>query len=541
MLTTGYRKVLSLKTPPLPTNQKLNFFFTLAVVAAVAIMIAWLPLKLAVLAVGGAIFLGLALLHPVLIMYALIPVIPFSSLLAVPVGGANAGVMELLLLLGVSIWLLQLLAARTVRGYPLTIRHGPLLVPFVILLGAVLLSWLNALSIRASLIETIKWVEMALLYLLIINVLLPSQSRINRPDLLTTDGGSPVLQIKWAVLLILLTGMAQAALGLYQFVFKVGPEGFLLFGGQFLRAYGTFAQPNPYGGYLGLVLPLALSVSIWGLESRPATVIWSGHSTGWPNRAIQGSYAVGRVVVLSLPLVVMLAALFASQSRGAWLGFAVAGVVTVVVRRKRYAVLAAIIILIAVLTTLAQSIDLSPGPGDAGSPVAVVTRRFVEAGLIFEITDVATTPVTDANFATVERLAHWQAARDMWRDHPWLGVGFGNYAVIYPAYAVGRWLDPLGHAHNYLLNLGAETGLVGLIAYLIFWIWGFGVLWLAVRLSDGFLKAVAAGGIGILAHLQIHNLVDNLYVQGMYLHIAVILGITATIYLYCKRVQSCPS
>ncbi len=54
----------------------------------------------------------------------------------------------------------------------------------------------------------------------------------------------------------------------------------------------------------------------------------------------------------------------------------------------------------------------------------------------------------------------------MFGDRPWLGVGFGNYEAVYPAYAIGIWRDPLGHAHNYYLNVAAEAGLIGLAAYL---------------------------------------------------------------------------
>ena len=118
----------------------------------------------------------------------------------------------------------------------------------------------------------------------------------------------------------------------------------------------------------------------------------------------------------------------------------------------------------------------------------------------------------------------------MWRDQPWLGIGFGNYAVVYPLYAVGRWLDPLGHAHNYFLNIGAETGLVGLTLYLIFWVFTLGLLWQTVRRSQGFNRAVAIGAIGIIVHLHVHNFFDNLFVQGMYLHLAIILALVSVIY-----------
>ena len=115
----------------------------------------------------------------------------------------------------------------------------------------------------------------------------------------------------------------------------------------------------------------------------------------------------------------------------------------------------------------------------------------------------------------------------MWLEHFWLGVGFGNYAAVYPAYAVGRWLDPLGHAHNYLLNIGAEAGLVGLLGYLLFWGW---VILFSLRVlrrtePRSLQRAIVAGGLGIFTHLHLHNLFDNLYVQGMYLHIAVIFGL----------------
>jgi hypothetical protein len=54
--------------------------------------------------------------------------------------------------------------------------------------------------------------------------------------------------------------------------------------------------------------------------------------------------------------------------------------------------------------------------------------------------------------------------------------------------------------------------------------------WRAVRRSSGFQRAIAAGGLGILVHLSVHNVVDNLFVQGMYLHMAIVLGLVCIIF-----------
>src|SRR5512136_2656888 len=222
----------------------------------------------------------------------------------------------------------------------------------------------------------------------------------------------------------------------------------------------------------------------------------------------------------------MLAALYASQSRGAWIGFAAALVAVSLARGGRSAVIFGLVVAIVATAGAVGDVSLPPTITERFADVLPAAGSMPMAG----IPDVATIPVTDANFAAVERLAHWQAALAMWRDHPWLGVGFGNYAAIYPAYAVGRWLDPLGHAHNYYLNVGAEAGLVGLLGYIFFWLSAFGLAWQAIRRSEGFQRALAAGGLGVLVHLSVHNGLDNLFVQGMYLHVSIVLGLLALIY-----------
>lgn len=56
----------------------------------------------------------------------------------------------------------------------------------------------------------------------------------------------------------------------------------------------------------------------------------------------------------------------------------------------------------------------------------------------------------------------WKAALDMTVDHPWAGIGPGNYPVMAPVYARGQLLD----AHNLFLGLLAETGVPGFLLFI---------------------------------------------------------------------------
>ena len=162
--------------------------------------------------------------------------------------------------------------------------------------------------------------------------------------------------------------------------------------------------------------------------------------------------------------------------------------------------------------------------GVARIPPSIV-QRFSDFVPYLGVLDVEGREITDANFAILERVAHWQAAWDMWTDHPWLGVGIGNFEPIYPRYALPLWPLPLGHAHNYYLNIAAEAGAIGLLAYLALWSAAVLGAWQAARRVNGWRWGVALGVLGVLVHLGIHSLVDNLFVHGMYLQLAILMGI----------------
>ena len=448
----------------------------IGLIVVIGLCIALAPLTWAVLLVAGSAAVLATLVQPQLGVLLVVVAVPFGSLRQVRVGVMNVGVTEVLVVLVLAAWLMRLLARRA-----LTVKWPPLMLPLVIFFAVLGLSSLGSMSFQHSAKELVKWVEVLGLYVLVANEMTG--------------------RWKQALVAVLLgTGALAGLQGILQFLLQVGPEEFVLFG-RFMRAYGTFEQPNPYAGYLGLTLPLAVGLMIAAVVPMRGRV---------PRRWLVWAAATGAL---------MAAAMIMSWSRGGWLGmFAAIGVMLVAVaaRSGRAAMLGVMFCALLGYTLMAGGIALAPPS---------IVQRFSDFVPYVGVLDVRGIEVTDANFAVLERMAHWQSAIEMWTDHPWLGVGIGNYEVRYAQYALPLWPTPLGHAHNYYLNTGAEAGIVGLLSYLL--LWGTALLqswraaWHAWRWNWG----VALGVLGAIVHLSTHSVFDNLFVHAMYLQVAILLGI----------------
>jgi O-antigen ligase/tetratricopeptide (TPR) repeat protein len=105
--------------------------------------------------------------------------------------------------------------------------------------------------------------------------------------------------------------------------------------------------------------------------------------------------------------------------------------------------------------------------------------------------------------AYVQRFLIWQAAYSMFKESPLLGQGWGNFEIIYPFHQ-GKFLkikkySPFrthaNNAHNEVLEIASQTGIVGLGIY----------IWLFLL----FFK------IGIDAYKKINNDYDKIVVLGL--------------------------
>ncbi len=459
--------------------------------------------------VGGGLFLGLLRAY----LQTEMPQIP-------------AQIGHLFIALAAVGWVARGLLRRDLR-LPLP----PLFLPMLGFVAAGWLSLWNAADLPGyGLPELAKWLEVLLVFLIVADRL---------------PGRSPF----WLLIPVLLAGLFQASVGLYQFGLRgEGPDHFRIPGYEFYRAYGTFEQPNPYGGFIGMALALAIGVLVGLLETR-------GQGEGETRRGGdeetrgQGEGETRRggdeerkeppgnkrflfgPLLVSLPVLLMGGALAASWSRGAWIGFGAALVAMAAVfpRRAGWGILA--VALLAMLALGLYSANLLPPS---------VVARLTDFAAELRLEDVRGVGINSANYAVIERLAHWQSAVEMWRHRFWTGVGLGCYEAAYTDFALINWPFALGHAHNTYLNLLAETGLVGFLAYLILWAAVFWQTWRLTRHSDGLTRGIAIGLMGVWAHLSVHNFFDNLYVNNVHLMVGALMGVVAGLQVCrCASLQVC--
>jgi len=225
------------------------------------------------------------------------------------------------------------------------------------------------------------------------------------------------------------------------------------------------------------------------------------------------------------------AALVASWSRGAWIGMGAAALAMLAALPSRAWLGLALVALILVGTLGLDVVGLLPES---------VSARLTDFAQYVRFEDVRGVGINDANYAVIERLAHWQAALEMWRANFWSGVGFGDYEPAYPAYRLLNWPIALGHAHNYYLNVAAETGFIGLLAYLLLWGAVFWQTWRFIQRapSGAWQRGLAIGLLGAWTHLSVHHLFDNLYVNNVHLYIGVMLGLVALLARSQRRVTN---
>lgn len=450
---------------------------TLGVAAAV------LPVTTALALTGIAALTVALLISPQAALVLLLVCAPLRALIDVRAPGLlplDAGQIGLALMAGV--WITHRVAQR----HPLLrVEMSPAILAVGGFVAAGAVSGFSAANTGVWLNDWLKWVFAFGLMLYVL-----------------TDG-----RWEWALFALASAGIANALVGIWIYLGGSGAEHFLISGNNY-RAFGTFEQPNPFGGFMGMLSPLLGAVAFGYLR-----LTWINR---W-NSGLQHHFA--QTAFHGFAAAVTAAALVMSWSRGAWLAFGVAAAVVLVTLPRKLWVSVAI----AGLIGLAGA-----GAILSGRLPASITERIGSAFTdLVNVSDVRGVAVSPENYAVIERLAHWQAAVEMARLSPLTGIGLGNYEVVYPQVRLMAWKFPLGHAHNYYLNVLAEAGIIGAAAYGAMWLVLAALTWRARRHPDPVASAAAAGLLGSWTYIAVHSITDQLYVNYAFLHVGIMFGLAA--------------
>lgn len=455
------------------------------------ITIALLPATTAGLLIGGLILMVCALISPFSPLIALLIIAPIRTLFATESSiSLPLDFGQLLLIIALICWFIH----RIIFTQALP-RFKPSLV-LVVVIGftvASALSAFSAFSLSAWLTEWLKWVQISVLIILCLDLIKQHEW-------------------EWLIFGVTVAALTNAGIGIYEFFGGSGAL-HLLVNDRFFRAFGTFGQPNPFGGFMGLIAPIAGATALgYGIR---AWHIWKASKQFPLNNALITLFYALAFIVISVALIM-------SWSRGAWLGFGISMLLVLVAApRKLWHGLALLLLVSVVAMVLWFSGRL---------PTSITDRIASATAETFSFTDVRGVDITPNNYALVERFAHWQAALNMATAHPFLGVGLGNYEVAYPDYRLLNWDLALGHAHNYYLNVLGETGIIGLVAYLTLWLTVSLLTWQTTRRHpDPLARLIAVGLLGTWAYLALHSLTDNLYVNNLFIYLGILLGILAVL------------
>lgn len=319
--------------------------------------------------------------------------------------------------------------------------YYPAFLKQLILFGAVLLCWQTiTLVINGTPVETLGDPSRRMLYLFPLFVLPVIPINEEKDFALVRRTVSLLLM---AVALIILLGVLQNALEI-KYPFPKQP-----YNGKAL--VGFFGHHIDAGGFFSMLAILSLCLVLFWRKSR------------------------GINILLLLLSFIFLTGVFLSLARTYYISllFIVPAVFARGNRRIAIIGLSAVIVFVLAVFILIPNIR---------------ERAFSVADL-------------ERNPSNLERLYIWKTAGDIIKEHPVLGIGFRQWRERFSDYS-GKYASSwkfteaaLHHAHNLYLTVAAETGIVGLFLFMVFWAYLLMAIWRCTRSSPGgsFENALALG------------------------------------------------
>ncbi len=305
------------------------------------------------------------------------------------------------------------------------------------------------------------------------------------------------------LMVMLLTAILVGADAAAQYIRGVD----LVHGIEPMRLTASFSNPNNFAGWLTIVIPVFIGVLF--IRGIPFLV--------WKTKA-----------VFMVVIAVLLVCLILTYSRGAWLGITAGSLMCAgygfraMCLKKKVGLF--FIALFAVAGVLVFSQRIVAQVDSAGHFQA----RFGQT------LDARIRSIPDSEDAsTTIRIKLWKEAFAIWKGYPLTGAGLNTYARISPkekTFKESGW-----YPHNCYLQMAAETGLIGLLAFLwvIFGFFRAGFRHIQ-RYEDLFVLGLVCGIFSFLVHSAVDS---NLYELQLVAWFWFMLGLAVAV----MRLRASPS
>jgi len=409
----------------------------------------------------------------------------FERVPSVDIGGITLKINHILIVVVFVIFLIKSLASRK-----LTIPKDPVRYLILLFIAVLMFSLPQAVNLPRALQVLLFVLLMGIAYL--------------TTTLIVTNKKALV-----CVLYGLIAGaILQSALGLFQFAgdavglpqsITLLKEGYDKSTFGFARVQGTAIEPLYFANYLLIPLMLAVVLLIRGQSEKIMNKFWF--------------YVLAGVIFLDIILAI---------SRGAYIALIVAVLALVITQAKlifraKTILTTAMIVLVIFIGAYLGLVRSEPRALDE-----FVGHLKVEDRVEGE--------------SVVSRVSATESAFEMFKAHPFFGVGLGNYGPVVqddpPEVPQGGWFI----VNNEYMEILAENGVVGLLMFLILLCFVFARSIIAIRREkDEFIKSVLIG----LTLALFGILVQYLTFSTLYIfHIWFLLGlISAITYMSLRSTQ----
>ena len=131
---------------------------------------------------------------------------------------------------------------------------------------------------------------------------------------------------------------------------------------------------------------------------------------------------------------------------------------------------------------------------------------FARAGRLAQAEDIASAEI---------RTVIWSTSLRIFLDHPIAGIGFGSFNRFYELY-LQIPSKIFGHAHNDLLNVAVNAGIIGLLPFLWLWI----TIWRNLKekfgqTQDRYTKSMLKAGLAVASAYLVAALFQCYYFDAI--------------------------